>query len=87
MFLRSLQLLDNPALILETPLLLINGEGISPSGVISHSLSQSTISYSLPRKVFLAANLIIPLDFSPLVRTVDVCFRGSIFVAAARRLV
>lgn len=84
----SLQTLDSPPLILEIPRLLIKGEGISPSGVISHSLSQSTTSFSLPRKVFLAANLIIPLDFSPLARTVDVCFRAvASAAAAARRLV
>lgn len=77
-----------PPLTREIPFLLINGEGISSSGLNSHSLSQSAISFSLPRNVFLAAILTIPPALSLLVNTLEAGLgrMESIFAAAARSL-
>jgi len=78
-----------PPLIRETPLLRMKGDGISNSGFTEASLSQSTISFSLPRKVFLAANFAIPTTFSR-VNVTETCFIGGnmfVFSAVARRLV
>ena len=77
-----------PPLTREIPFLLINGEGISSSGLNSHSMSQSAASFSLPRNVFLAAILTIPPALSLLVKTLETGLgrMASIFAAVARSL-